>query len=116
MRYMPIITGDESALAAMSPDEGKALVDAYVAFAMEATASGVLQTIERVRPSTEATTVRVRNGSIEASDGPFTDSKEQIAGYALIDCKDLDHALEIAAKVPAAQSGSVEVRPIWEMQ
>lgn len=116
MRYMLIITGDESALAAMSPEEGKTLVDSYVAFAMDATASGVLQTIERIRPSTDATTVRVRNGSVEASDGPFADTKEQIAGYAVIDCKDLDHAVEIAAKVPAAQSGSVEVRPIWEMQ
>jgi hypothetical protein len=116
MRYMLIIAGDEAALAALSPEEGKALVDSYVAFAMDATASGVLQTIERVRPSTEATTVRVRNGKVETSDGPLVEAKEQIAGYAMIDCKDLDQALEIAAKVPAALTGSVEVRPIWEMQ
>lgn len=116
MRYMLIIAGDESTLAALSPEEGKALVDSYVAFAMDATASGVLQTIERVRPSPEATTVRVRNGKIDTSDGPFADGKEQIAGYAMIDCEDLDQAVEIAAKVPAALTGSVEVRPIWEMQ
>jgi hypothetical protein len=116
MRYMLMIAGDEAALAALSPEEGKAVVDAYVAFAMDATASSVLQTIERVRPSTEATTVRVRSGRVETSDGPLADGKEQIAGYAVIDCKDLDQALDIAAKVPGALTGSVEVRPIWEMQ
>jgi hypothetical protein len=116
MRYLLTIAGDEGALAALGPDEGKALVDSYVAFAMDATASGVLQTIERVRPSNEATTVRVRNGKVETSDGPLADVKEQIAGYAVIDCTDLDHALEVAAKVPGALTGSVEVRPMWEMR
>ena len=63
----------------------------------------------------DATTVRVRDGEVITSDGPFAETKEQIGGFYVVDCKDLDEAIEVAAKIPGARSGSIEVRPIWEM-
>ena len=59
--------------------------------------------------------MRVRNGEVLATDGPFAETKEQLAGYYVVDCKDLDEAIEVAAKIPGARDGSIEVRPIWEM-
>ena len=75
---------------------------------------GVLQGGERLHPTTDATTVRVRDGETVTSDGPFAETKEQMGGYFVIDAKDLDDAIEIAAKIPGARFGSIEVRPIWE--
>ena len=69
---------------------------------------------ERLRPTTDATTVRVRDGEVLLSDGPFAETKEQMGGYYIIDCQDLDEAVEVASRVPAASFGSIEVRPIWE--
>ena len=66
-------------------------------------------------PTTDATTVRVRDGEVLTSDGPFAETKEQMGGFYLVECKDLDEAIEIAAKIPGARHGSIEVRPIWEM-
>ena len=59
--------------------------------------------------------MRVRNGEMLTTDGPFAETKEQLAGYYVVDCKDLDEAIEVAAKIPGARTGSIEVRPIWEM-
>ena len=68
-----------------------------------------------MRPTTDATTVRARDGETVTSDGPFAETKEQVGGYFVVECKDLDEAIEVAAKIPGARFGSVEVRPIWEM-
>ena len=87
----------------------------YGAFMEEMGKRGVLQGGERLRPTTDATTVRVRDGETVTSDGPFAETKEQIGGYFVVDAKDLDEAIEIAAKIPGARFGSIEVRPIWEM-
>ena len=87
----------------------------YGVFMEEMGKRGVLQGGERLRPTTDATTVRVRDGETVTSDGPFAETKEQIGGYFVVDCKDLDEAIEIAAKIPGARFGSIEVRPIWEM-
>jgi hypothetical protein len=76
---------------------------------------GVLQGGQRLRPTTDATTVQVRDGKVLTADGPFAETKEQVGGYFVVDCKDLDEAIEIAAKIPAAEHGTIEVRPIWEM-
>ena len=59
--------------------------------------------------------MRVRDGEVLTSDGPFAETKEQIGGFYMVDCKDLDEAIEVAAKIPGAQLGTIEVRPIWEM-
>jgi hypothetical protein len=70
---------------------------------------------ERLRLTSDATTVRVRNGETLTTDGPFAETKEQLAGYFVVDCKDLDAAIDVASRIPGAQDGSIEVRPIWEM-
>ena len=115
MRYAMLICTDESAMAAASPAEAEASMSGYMKFGEEMTKRGVLQGGERLRFTTDATTVQVRNGEVLTSDGPFAETKEQIGGFYLVDCKDLDEAIEIAAKIPAAAFGSIEVRPIWEM-
>jgi len=115
MRYALLICTDESADVASSPEEGAALMAEYAAFGEEMTARGVLQTGERLRPTTDATSVRVQDGEVVVSDGPFAETKEQMGGFYLVDCKDLDEAIEVASKIPSARAGVIEVRPIWEM-
>jgi hypothetical protein len=125
MRYLLTICTDE-ALArreglavddsgALSSESNAKMTVEYEAFMAEMSERGVLQGGERLRPSTDATTVRVRQDEILTTDGPFAETKEQVGGYFVVDCKDLDEAIEIASKIPAARHGSVEVRPIWEM-
>lgn len=114
MRYVMLICTEENAEMALSPEEGSAMMAEYNAFGEEMGKRGVLTGGERLRPTTDATTVRVQNGEVLTSDGPFAETKEQIGGFYLIDCKDLDEAIEIAAKIPGAKHGSIEVRPIWE--
>jgi len=115
MRYLLLICTDESAVQALSPEEGADMLAEYRAFGEEMGGRGVLQTGERLRPTTDATTVRVRDAEVLTSDGPFAETKEQVGGYYLVDCKDLDEAIEVASKIPGARTGSIEVRPIWEM-
>jgi len=115
MRYALLICGDETSVAALSPQEGEALLAEYGAFGEEMAKRGVLGGGERLRPTSDATTVRVRDGEVLTSDGPFAETKEQIGGFFLVDCKDLDEAIEVAAKIPGARTGTIEVRPIWEM-
>ena len=115
MRYVLMICTDGQSEQALSPEEAAASTAEYMAFGEEMGRRGVLQGGERLRPTTDATTVRVRDGEVLTSDGPFAETKEQIGGYFLVDCKDLDEAIEVAAKIPGARHGSIEVRPIWEM-
>jgi hypothetical protein len=115
MRYVLLICVDESAVSALSPEE-QAMMDAgYNAFGEEMGRRGVLLGGERLRPTTDATTVRVRGGDVVTSDGPFAETKEQIGGYYVVECEDLDQAIEVASRIPGAEHGSVEVRPIWDM-
>jgi hypothetical protein len=115
MQYALLICDDESAYLARNPEEGQASLAEYMKFGEEMTKRGVLVGGNRLRPTTDATTVRVRDGEVLTSDGPFAETKEQIGGYYLVDCKNLDEAIEVASKIPGARSGSIEVRPIWEM-
>jgi hypothetical protein len=115
MRYAMLICGDENAVLAASPAEAQAMTGEYMKFGEAMTKRGVLQGGERLRPTTDATTVQVRDGEVITSDGPFAETKEQMGGFYLVDCKDLDEAIEIAAKIPGARVGSIEVRPIWEL-
>jgi hypothetical protein len=77
--------------------------------------SGVLLAAEPLEPTGTATTVRVRNGKVTITDGPFAETKEQLAGFYLIDARDLNEALQVAAKIPPAREGSIEVRPVREL-
>ncbi|HEY3810328.1 MAG TPA: YciI family protein [Acidimicrobiales bacterium] len=115
MRYLMMICVDEKWLGSLDEVEGPAMLARYGQFMQEMTTRGVLQGGERLYPTTDATTVRVRDGETVTSDGPFAETKEQVGGYYLVDCKDLDEAIEIAAQIPGAAHGSIEVRPIWEM-
>jgi hypothetical protein len=111
MRYMFLICEDDAGVAS----RGDALLPAYGAFSEEAVKAGVMRGGERLRPAGSATTVRVRGGKTSTTDGPFAETKEQLGGYFILDCKDLDEAIAYAAKIPSAPFGSIEVRPIWEM-
>jgi hypothetical protein len=115
MRYLLLIANEESDFAKMTPEEGAALSAEYAVYGEEMAARGVLQGGERLHFTSDATTVQVRNGEVLTTDGPFAETKEQLGGYYMVDCKDLDEAIEVAAKIPGARNGSVEVRPIWEM-
>ncbi len=96
------------------PDGGRPEADGDLeAWLAEMERRGVLITGDRLRRTTEATTVRVRHGETLVLDGPFAETKEQVAGFDIIDCADLDEAIEIASKHPCAGLGTVEVRPLW---
>ena len=110
MRYMLMICGDESDHA-KSPEEMRS--EGFAWFE-EMDRRGVLRGGNRLRPGGDATTVRVRDDEVLLSDGPFAESREQMGGYDLIECADLDEAIEIASKHPVARSGAIEVRPLWE--
>jgi hypothetical protein len=114
MKYLLMICTDESAVAALSPQEGAAVLAEYGAFGEEMARRGVLLGGERVRPTSDARTVRVREGRTLVADGPFAQTKEQLGGYYVVDCKDPDEAVEVASRIPGARHGTIEVRPIWE--
>jgi hypothetical protein len=115
MRYLLLIYGDESAGADATEQESRETMDAYAAFTRDAGQRGVLRGGEALEPTSTATTVRVRDGEVLTTDGPFTETKEQLGGFYLVESKDLDEAIELASKIPGAKHGSIEVRPIWEI-
>ena len=113
MRYMLMICDDES--GQVGPPAEVAADPRFRAWNEEVeTRQVVLRGGARLRPSSDATTVRVRDGEVLLSDGPFAESKEQMGGYAIVECADLDEAIEVASKHPVAKFGVIEVRPIWE--
>ena len=111
MQYALLIHDDEKAEHVGSPER----LAAYGKFSEEVANLGMMRAGFRLRPTTAATTVRIRDGKTLVSDGPFAETKEQLGGLYILDCKDLDEALAMAAKIPSADGGSIEVRPIWEM-
>jgi hypothetical protein len=115
VRYLLLICTDEAAMSAASPEEGAAMTAEYMKFGETMGQRGVLTGGERLRPTSDATTVQLRDGEVLTADGPFAETKEQIAGYYVVDCQDLDEAIEVAAAVPGARFGTIEVRPIWEL-
>ena len=111
MKYMLLLYADESK-APKTPEEQQAVAQAWYGFGEEAKAAGVLLSNNGLDPVANATTVRVRDGKALITDGPFGETHEQLGGYYLFDCKDLDEALRWAAKIPTAKYGSIEVRPL----
>ena len=108
MRYMMLIYMDQEEFVTMDPGEG---ADEPMPWEREMEARGVRVSGDLLRPAADATTVRVRNEETLLSDGPFAEAKEQIAGYEIIDCADLDEAVEVASRHPAARFAAIEVRP-----
>ncbi|HEV8263536.1 MAG TPA: YciI family protein [Gemmatimonadales bacterium] len=114
MRYLCLIYDEEKKLNAMSKGESDAFMGEYGAFTEGIKKSGHYIGGEALQPVRTATTLRVRNGKVSTTDGPFAETKEQLGGYYLIKARDLNDALQVAAKIPSAHLGSVEVRPIME--
>lgn len=115
VKYLLMIYHDEAATLAKPPQELAAIRDAYWSYLAELEAAGVWHEHQALQPSKRATTVRVRDGRVLRSDGPFTESKELVGGYYAIDVPDLDAALAWAANIPSVHEGAVEVRPIVDM-
>ena len=114
MRYLLLIYGQESDTP--PPDDVAAASHAaYGKFTADIKARGLFQAGEALTPTSTATTVRVVDGETITTDGPFAETKEALGGFYLIEARDLDEAIETAAKIPAASEGSIEVRPIWEL-
>jgi hypothetical protein len=113
MQYLLLIYQNEVEYAKIDPATSQKMMEEYGAFTQSIIRSGNFKAGDRLRPTTTATTVRVRDGKTLTTDGPFAETREQLGGYYLIDAPDLDAALAIAARIPSARLGSIEVRPIW---
>ncbi|HEV2349639.1 MAG TPA: YciI family protein [Terriglobia bacterium] len=119
MRYMLLIYSNERSREAATPEEQERIMAGHGAVMAATSQRGILQGAEPLEPTSTATTVRVQDGKVLVTDGPFAETKEQLAGYYILDCKDLDEALEWATKIPTACAGAtgcVEVRPIRAMK
>ncbi len=116
MQYLLLIYNAESASPMPGTDEFSQLIAGYTKFTEAITSQGVMDGGNALQPISTATTVTVRNGKTECTDGPFAETKEALGGYYLINVESLDEAIEIAAKIPTAEYGSIEIRPImvWE--
>jgi hypothetical protein len=113
MQYLLMIYDDESAFAKAKPEDMGQLMAAYQAYTEALNASGVIVGANRLRDTSDATTVKVIDGKTQVLDGPYAETKEQLGGYYLIDVADLDAALSWAARCPGASTGTMEVRPIY---
>jgi hypothetical protein len=112
MQYLLMIYRNEAELGKMGAAERQQMMTDYGAFTQSIVQSGHFKAGDGLQPTTTATTVRVRDGKMLTTDGPFAETREQLGGYYLVEAKDLDAALGIAARIPGAKTGSIEVRPI----
>ncbi len=115
MKYLCMIYPEQARMDALSRSERGALVDDSLAYDEVLRKSGQLIAAQALAAARDASTVRVRKGKVSVTDGPFAETKEHLGGFILIDAKDLDEALQVAAKIPMAPLGSIEVRPIREL-
>jgi hypothetical protein len=111
MQYMLLICGYEGDEVAPEDQTGYTIED----WVTEMDGRGVRLTGNRLRPQSDSTTVRVRSGEVLISDGPFAETKEQMYGFDLLECADLDEAIEVASKHPHARQGTMEIRPVWPL-
>jgi hypothetical protein len=114
MKFLAIIYSDESLWANATPEDIAASFAGHGALMEASQTAGVLLGGEGLQPVATATTLRVRDGERMLTDGPYAETKEQLGGYYLFECKDLDEALDWAARIPEAQTGAVEVRPVMD--
>lgn len=114
MQYLCLIYEDEKAWQQMPAAESEKILGEYHAYTDSIAKSGHLVGGNALQPTHTATTVRVRQGKVGTTDGPFAETKEQLGGYYLLKARDLNEALQLAARIPGARSGSIEVRPIME--
>lgn len=115
MRYALLIYANEAAEAAMSQEEQQAFFNAHMAYSQELREKGLMVGGEALLPTNSATTVRLRNSDRLVTHGPFAETTEQLGGFYLIECANLDEALEWAARNPSSGHGTIEVRPVMAM-
>ena len=115
MRYLLMIYSPEVDPSTVPPDQVREVNAAYAVFTRAVRERGAMEGGEALQPTTTATTVRIRDGRTVVTDGPFVETKEALIGYYLLDVKDLDEAIELAALIPGARDGAIEIRPIWEL-
>ena len=116
MRYVCLVYADEATLNALPQPEVDALIDETTATNEELAASGHLVLAEALEQVEAATTVRVRDRRLSATDGPFAETREQLGGFVVVEARDLNEAIRIAGRIPAARLGSVEVRPVIDLR
>ena len=112
MKYLCLIYDEEKQWETMTKEQADAMMGEYFAFTDGIRQSGQFVAGEALQPTATATTVRVRNGRISTTDGPFAETKEQLGGFYLIEARDLNDAIQVAAKIPSARIGTIEVRPV----
>jgi len=115
MQYLLLIYRNDAEYVKMDPAERKQMSAEYGAFTQSIIQSGHFKAGDGLQPTTTATTVRVRDGKTLTTDGPFAETREQLGGYYLVEAKDLNEAIALAARIPAARTGSIEIRPIMEI-
>jgi hypothetical protein len=113
MQYLLLIYASEADMAKGDPASMTQMIADYRDFTQSIVASGNMRGADRLKPTSSATTVRVREGKTLTTDGPFAETREQLGGYYLIEAKNLDEAISIAARIPSAKGGSIEIRPTW---
>jgi hypothetical protein len=116
MKFLCLVYNNETALNAMPRDEFEAFSHEHVVLADELEKNGRSVAAEGLQPVSTAKTVRLRNGRLSITDGPFAETKEQLGGIYLIDAADIDAAVQVAARIPMARLGCVEVRPVWDLR
>lgn len=117
MRYMFLIYSQELP-SGLPPEGAEELINAHATLMSETAQKGILLGVERLKPTNTATTVRMSGGKTMLTDGPFAETKEQLAGYYILECRDLDEAIEWAGRIPSAcrgAAGSIEIRPIDDL-
>jgi hypothetical protein len=115
MKYLALVYYDESEIARMSQKDWDSLNGECIAYGETITKSGHFLGGEPLEPTNTATTVRVRDGKVATTDGPFAETKEQLAGFYLLDARDLNEAINVASRIPPARFGSIEVRPVRQL-
>ena len=116
MKYLCLIYDEEKKLAEMPKSEADAFMGEYFAFTEDIRRKGQLVAGEALQGVDTATTVRIRNGKLSTTDGPFAETKEQLGGFYLVEARDLNEAIQVASRIPSARIGSIEVRPVMEFE
>ena len=115
MQYLALIYSEDGAGPQPGTAEFGAMMQGYADANKAFAAAGVMRGGEALQHTSTATSLRIRDGKVETMDGPFAETKERLGGYYLLDCKDLDQALEMAALIPTAKYGTIEIRPVMEV-
>jgi hypothetical protein len=114
MKYLCLIYENEKQWESLPPAEADAIMNEYFKFTDDIRKSGKYVAGEALQPTATATTVRVRNGKVSSTDGPFAETKEQLGGFYVVEARDLNEAIQIASRIPSARFGSIEVRPVMD--